>query len=83
MADMATRQASTEAAGITSASAFAKATDEHGALILARAPPATDNVCSSAPAVLTNVPAAAAFAARLDQAQRANVNAPNGCYLDC
>jgi len=62
--------------------AFADATDEFGALILAQAPRTVDGVCAAAPAKQTGA-AATSFAARVATTQRANAAAPGGCYLDC
>ncbi|KAK9839295.1 hypothetical protein WJX81_006254 [Elliptochloris bilobata] len=75
-------QARTEAVAAPARRAFAEASDEHGALILARQPRTTDNTCQTAPVAQTSA-AAVAFAARVADTQRANANVPGGCYLDC
>ena len=75
-------QARTESAQAPTDRALAKASDEHGELILAKQPAATDGTCQAAPAVQTSA-AAVTFAARVADTQRANSAAPGGCYLDC
>ena len=75
-------QARTESAPAATDRALANARNERGELLLAKQPAATDGTCQAAPAVQTSA-AAVAFAARVAATQRANSDAPGGCYLDC